>query len=346
MHPTTSEAYGARPLRCAPISAIPVGADDHAILEHAFPFMVYAFDWCSTFDLQRDWVGRARRLLSATQSKSIAYEFWTGAQAAAYATTAIMVGTAPTGTNFTGQVVSFSLAQDGGAPDVVTLNADYTNAAGVVAAINTQVAGSPASQTGGVITLTSPSSGGTSQILISGYTTGTVVTGLGNGVVSGEPVLDNTWLGRAGAVEVTTAGVSIEKAVAALDQAIAVNLANTPGMIHMTVECLSRAVSKQVLHLDGQLWRTAMGNVVVADGGYTGARDGETTGTVWAVATGPVEIAVGPIQGPSQLQTPADWNDGGVFDPSVNTVIVWAQRDALVMHEPHLLHAAAQIDLA
>lgn len=45
----------------------------------ADPFLVWAGDKCSTIGFQaRDYEGRARRLLEATQSARIAQEFWTG----------------------------------------------------------------------------------------------------------------------------------------------------------------------------------------------------------------------------------------------------------------------------
>lgn len=50
---------------------------------HVDPFVIWASDACSPFDLSRDWVGRATRLLIASQEKRLAHEFWTGTQAAA-----------------------------------------------------------------------------------------------------------------------------------------------------------------------------------------------------------------------------------------------------------------------
>lgn len=76
LHPDTSEAYGARALKCN-VADVGHGSDDRAALEYAHPFAVYAFDWCTTLEA-RDYEGRARRLLLATQSRSIAAEFWSG----------------------------------------------------------------------------------------------------------------------------------------------------------------------------------------------------------------------------------------------------------------------------
>lgn len=83
----TSAAFGARLLEDAAGTNLGHVANDKAPTETADPFLVYAFDWCSSMEgfAQRDWQGRARRLLEATQSRSIAREFWSGAitQAAA-----------------------------------------------------------------------------------------------------------------------------------------------------------------------------------------------------------------------------------------------------------------------
>lgn len=48
------------------------------------PYIIEAFDQCSSFAFQsRDYVGRAQRLLLASQEKKLAHEFWSGTQAQA-----------------------------------------------------------------------------------------------------------------------------------------------------------------------------------------------------------------------------------------------------------------------
>ncbi len=85
LHPSTSDGFGAFGLGCDGNPAVPANdADNKAVLEGADPFAIYAFDWCSSFGYsQRDWVGRARRLLDATASHAIAKELWSGAVAIA-----------------------------------------------------------------------------------------------------------------------------------------------------------------------------------------------------------------------------------------------------------------------
>lgn len=74
--------FGARKLGCD-TDALDFTDKEKAPGESADPFMIYALDWCSTLDSRftagRDWQGRATRLLEATQSRSVAAEFWSGA---------------------------------------------------------------------------------------------------------------------------------------------------------------------------------------------------------------------------------------------------------------------------
>lgn len=81
LHAPTSEAFGTRALLCEMVN-VEHGSDDKAAFEDAYPFEVYAFDWCSTLEA-RDYEARSRRLLLGTQSRSVAEEFWTGAIASA-----------------------------------------------------------------------------------------------------------------------------------------------------------------------------------------------------------------------------------------------------------------------
>lgn len=55
--------------------SVPTNLDEVAFI----PFVVYAGDRCSPFELGRDWPGRARRLLEASEQYQIEAEFWSGA---------------------------------------------------------------------------------------------------------------------------------------------------------------------------------------------------------------------------------------------------------------------------
>lgn len=237
LHPTGSEGIGARALKCDP-TAVEHGEDDKAKIEEAYPFTVYAFDWCSTLGYSgRDWAGRARRLLEATQSFTIAKEFWTGTIAQAES-------------------------------------------------------------------------------------------------------LSNVWLGAATSTLVENSAYEPGKAVARMDRAIAEQLRNGVGMLHTSVEVLGRLVQAQAVWRDGDVWRSPMGNPIVADGGYgAAARDADTGAFI--VATTPVEIVLGPVR-------TIDLTDEmyAAVDHTVNDLVVWAERDVLVMHEPQLIHHAIEVDLS
>jgi hypothetical protein len=231
-------AYGARAIKCDP-ETIDFGADEKAHTNEAYPFSVYGIDWCSTIGSDvRNMQARARRVLAATESFSVAKEFWAGA-------------------------------------------------------------------------------------------------------ISTAESLTNRWLGHTD-VTVVSAPTAPQKALAALDQTIAEQLYNGPGMVHCTVETLNRLLSAQALRRDGDLWRTAFGNVVVADAGYSGVVTGENPATTYMVATTMVEVSLGPVR-TVDLDSPEGLND--VIDHTVNDVLVWAERDVIVMHEPEYLHHAVAVDL-
>jgi hypothetical protein len=77
----------------------------------ADPFLVWAGDKCSTIGFEaRDYEGRARRLLEATQSARVAHEFWTGDLAASASLDNTPLADATSDTVTTGEV---SVRNDG-----------------------------------------------------------------------------------------------------------------------------------------------------------------------------------------------------------------------------------------
>lgn len=66
---------------CPPDNQIEI-PDGRGLIE-AKPYVVWAGDKCSPWDLARDWKGKALRQLLASQSYQIAQELWKGAQAQA-----------------------------------------------------------------------------------------------------------------------------------------------------------------------------------------------------------------------------------------------------------------------
>lgn len=236
LHPTTSEGYGARAVDCD-AATVEHGSDDKAVIEKADPFAVYAFDWCTWAERDRDWQGRARRLLEATQSHSIAKELWGGAIAAA----------------------------------------------------------------------------------------------VGN---------VNVWFAKQNASTALDPGtVTPAVAVELVDEYLADALTNGRGAMHVTPRVLGRLVANDMVVRENGQWFTPMGNIVIADGGYSGAYHGDA-GPGWVYASTVPEIVLGPVEVTS-LEA-----GGGSFDHSNNDVKVWAQRDVLVMHEPNLALARVEIALS
>lgn len=72
-------------INCSPFDADRAGSRSDGPVT-SWPFLVWASDECSTFST-RDWQGRARRALEASQSHQIAAEMWTGAITKAQADT-------------------------------------------------------------------------------------------------------------------------------------------------------------------------------------------------------------------------------------------------------------------
>ncbi len=69
------------PVLCAPVATITPRVAPG--IEESVPFGIWADDRCAPWDQERDWQGRARRSLEATQSYQVAREFWTGTLAKA-----------------------------------------------------------------------------------------------------------------------------------------------------------------------------------------------------------------------------------------------------------------------
>lgn len=83
---------------------------------------------------------------------------------------AAVFGTEAADTDFTGAAVTFTVAIDGGAAEPVTLDADYTNIAGVVAEINTALTGTPAAvYDTDKISISSPTKTNASRVVLAAY---------------------------------------------------------------------------------------------------------------------------------------------------------------------------------
>jgi flagellin len=102
------------------------------------------------------------------------------------ASAATVAGSGATDSDFSGgNGVTFDLTVDG-VTQSINLNADYTNAAGVAAAINAQFGATVASESGGTLSITSTTTGATSDVTIANYTeVGTASAALADGTDAG-----------------------------------------------------------------------------------------------------------------------------------------------------------------
>lgn len=113
-------------------------------------------------------------------------------------------------------------------------------------------------------------------------------------------------------------------------------------MVHVPVAVLERAmtVSQYLLRDTGGIITTAMGNIVVADAGYSGTGpvgpDGGNTpdnSTQWIYATQLVQVRLGAVEMlPNSLRDALGWAQA--LDRGTNDVTVWAQRLALYQLDP------------
>jgi hypothetical protein len=154
---------------------------------------------------------------------------------------------------------------------------------------------------------------------------------------------DNLWLAgpAADSDEVTDGPTASVKALACLVQAVGSFLFGGQGMIHMTTQMLTILASMQAVRLDGGIWTTPMGHIVVADAGYSGSGpDGVPAGaSQWMYGTPMIDVKLGPIDHPGQPDTVES------VAVATNLQTVWAQRVALLQWEQTCGIAAAEVDI-
>jgi len=129
-----------------------------------------------------------------------------------------------------------------------------------------------------------------------------------------------------------------EAALARVDAYLTHILANGRGLLHMSPTMFSYIVAAFPgwLNREGNVWISPNGHSVVADAGYTGAAKAAAAGALlaeWIFATGPMEVVLGPIDA-----TPPDSPEA--FTHATNDYVLYAQRDVIVMWEPHVAHGA------
>lgn len=321
------------------------------------PVLIYATDECSSFGFAaRDWLGRARRLLAATESFELAAELWGGEviNPAALATpVAPTSGTATTGGTLVPATYSYRIS----AVD------EYGET--VAGAADTQIV--PAGTNTNVVTLTWPAVPGASGYNVYGRAAGVELkltpaplgaaafTDTGAAVPSGALPAANSSGYTANRVlagpaidsdTVTSAAATPTAALACITAGLADALRGQQGMVHVTPQLLTYLQAAQIITRQGNLWVTAMGHIVVADAGYSGAGPGgvPATTTQWMYGTPVVQVRLGPVE-----LAPATLDDatalGQALDREVNTMLVYAFRLAGFQWTAECAHLAAEVDL-
>lgn len=150
-----------------------------------------------------------------------------------------------------------------------------------------------------------------------------------------------------GATVVTSGGVSVARALALLEQAIADSPTGGGGVIHMTRDVASTITNGGLSYKEGpdgsQSIITSLGTPVVVGSGYTGAGPEDaanaapTATNKWMYVTGPVVVHLGPARAVNETQAQG-------FNPRTNDLLLKAQRDAAV-HFDDSVFAAAQVTL-
>lgn len=133
----------------------------------------------------------------------------------------------------------------------------------------------------------------------------------------------------AAAADVLTVGaVGIVAAIGLVEGAMAQLYRGQPGMVHMTTQALTHAIAAYAVYRDGALWRTASGNVVVADAGYSGNGPTVDAGaSQWVYGSPVVSVALGAVEvNPATLDQARDL--AAMIDHHVNTAVVYAARPA------------------
>lgn len=166
-------------------------------------------------------------------------------------------------------------------------------------------------------------------------------------LATGSLGLEQHSLNDPAAVTLTSAALDdVVAALATVEQGIADIGRGEPGMVHVTIGMLTRLFAATAIVRDGSLFRTASGNVVVADAGYTGQGPGEEEpngDTEFIYGTSLIGVQLG-----EPLFLPDNFDDavsrGTAVDRGVNTLTMYAERPALWVWD-ECIHVAAEVAL-
>lgn len=134
-------------------------------------------------------------------------------------------------------------------------------------------------------------------------------------------------------IEVGPGGQVVEDAIAELEGAMAAKYDGARAMIHVTPQTMTEMARKNLIELQGQLWVTPPGNVVVEDAGYT-AETGEHApdAGVFAYGTTMVQVRLSPV-----ILVPGSFDDplarAQATNRATNFITIYAERLALVQFD-------------
>lgn len=151
---------------------------------------------------------------------------------------------------------------------------------------------------------------------------------LWKGTLAQSASLDNEWLTHDPCL-LETSAQPVDVAMRLIEQGLGQMLGGRRGMLHMSPAVLDALAVNNAIQLNGQVWLTPMGNVIVADAGYPGdAPDDQDDSThQWIYGTpmiqyklDPVNIVPGSLEGFRAEAT----------DKATNTTKVYAERLVLL----------------
>jgi hypothetical protein len=170
---------------------------------------------------------------------------------------------------------------------------------------------------------------------------------LWDGSLAGQ--LGNTALASTGADVLSAGAVTVLEGIGLIEAGIAHYGHGVRGMIHVTPQVLHHAHADGGLERAGGAWVTAMGNIVVADAGYSGnGVDGQhkAGATQWIYGTEVIPILMGPVGylPVEDLATDPAGFMAGALDRATNTVRVYANRFAGWLWD-ECIHVAAEVNI-
>lgn len=170
---------------------------------------------------------------------------------------------------------------------------------------------------------------------------------LWTGTIAKANALANEWLTSPASDVLSPTGVAMTPvgALACLEQGLGNCGMGRRGLIHVSPQLLTHLVADFAVRLQGDLWLTPTGNIVVADAGYDGSAPDNleptaTGASQWAYATSMMRIRLSP---------PLTIPDGTAISAESlnklnNTVVVYAERLAGIEWDA-CCHLAAEVNL-